>query len=123
MGKIKRLGQRLLHLTAPRRTRESVTAISQDHAHFCEVCRCFVKITLWEMDQCPNCDSTDLKYAILWMRTPGEQQARSDAQRRKRFIKAINGGVPLPLPKPPAPGQHPLSGHGSSSPWPPKNAA
>ncbi len=99
MGRLLRFGKRLWNLTAPRKDKQPVIAISDSHAHYCEGCRCYVKITLWEMDTCPNCGSDQIKFAASWMRTPGEQQARSEAQQRKRFVKALNGGIPKPLPK------------------------
>lgn len=98
MGAITRFTKRLWALTAPRVSAPQDGSIDESYAHFCEGCRKVVKITLWSMDVCPSCGSDQIKYIAAWMRTPGEQQAH--VAQRRRFVKAINGGVPKPLPKP-----------------------
>jgi hypothetical protein len=86
-------------LTGPYATKEKalVVAISDSHAHFCEGCRCFVKITLWDLETCPHCGSTEVKYAVQWMRSEAEQQARAAARQRRGGMGAVTGGVPKPL--------------------------
>jgi hypothetical protein len=89
----------LWSLTGPPATKDKapVIAISDSHAHFCEGCRCFVKVTLWDMETCPHCGSTELKYAVQWMRSEPEQQMRAAARRRRGGTGAVHGGVPKPL--------------------------
>jgi hypothetical protein len=89
----------LWSLTRPPAVRDKtpVVAISDSYAHLCEGCRCFVRLTPWERERCPNCGSTELKYAVQWMRSEPEQQARAAARQRRGGTRAVNGGVAKPL--------------------------
>jgi hypothetical protein len=57
-------------------------------AHFCEGCRHFIAVSLTD-DACPQCNSTDLKYAVAWLRTPVEQKERAMGRRRVPVLRRV----------------------------------
>jgi hypothetical protein len=83
---MKRFSQWLRSLPQPpaRYQKPPVVAISDSVAHFCDECRHFIAVSLSD-DACPRCGSTDIKYAVAWMRTPVEQKER--ARRRLPVLR------------------------------------
>jgi hypothetical protein len=64
-------------------------------AHFCDECRHFIAVSLSD-DACPRCGSTEIKYAVAWMRTPGEQTERAMARRRAPLMHKAAQLIPTP---------------------------
>lgn len=98
---------------SPLNTKPPVVAISENNDVLCEACHHHVAISGFiphlsgAANECPRCgcvDQTKLKYVAAWMRTEDEQTAHWGTRKvRTGFVRAINGGVPLPLPKRPEP--------------------
>lgn len=94
-------------LTAPRSSSVPVS-INISHAVLCESCHHIVTIAGYIVaisgngDACPRCgaknmkDQTVLKLVAAWIRT--EEEQRLHWQGRHRFVKALSGGEPKPLP-------------------------
>lgn len=69
------------------------------HAHKCRECGAHFHLSPLGIGQCPQCQSHHIFHIESWLRTPGEQVAHAASRRSTRFVRAVNGGIPLPLPK------------------------
>ena len=129
MGRFKNFFTGLSNLTPPRGTIR-VLAIPESSTVLCEECHHYVAISGFiphlsgEHNECPNCHCNDpakLKYAAAWMRTEDEQRAHWVGRKLqpKRFVKAINDGVPKRIIKESTP---PSIAHSGTA-WPKKPAA